>query len=370
MPWWVARLFAVALVLVLCAGIEPALAEKRVALVIGNDAYVTVPGLQKAAYDANAIGDTVAGLGFEVIRATSVSRRDMNYKIQEFASRIEPGDIAMLFYAGHGVEIDGQNYLLPVDVPAAEPGQEEFVKGEAISFDGRLTMLRGRNASLNILILDACRNNPFATRSGRSLGGTRGLARVEAPSGTFVMYSADAGEEALDRLGDNDSNPNSVFTRTLLPLLTRPGLDFVSTAREARREVRQLASTVSHSQTPAYYDSVLGDFYFNKGKADETSKPDQVSPADPVAADYRLAERIGTTEAWDAFLAKHGSTAGNFYVELARTARQKLALNVPVPPKIEPDNTECDGTMLVSTGGGAEKCLKPGDEFADCAGCA
>ena len=105
-----------------------------------------------------AIGDALLDLGFEVIRAPDVSRRGMNLKLQEFGSRIEPGDVALLFYAGHGVEIDGQNFLLPTDIPSAEPGQETFVKGEAIGLNSILAMLNERKARLNIVILDACRS--------------------------------------------------------------------------------------------------------------------------------------------------------------------------------------------------------------------
>lgn len=247
-------------VMVLLA-IAPAQA-RRLALVVGNDAYENITTLKKAANDARGIGKTLTGLGFDVTTATNVSRREMNQTLQNFNNSIRADDIVLFFFAGHGVEIAGENYLLPIDVPDAKGDQLDFIKGETIRLNRVLEDLRARKAKLSLVILDACRNNPFTGSPGRSLGGKKGLARISAPQGTFVMYSADVGEAALDRLGDNDQNPNSVFTRILIPLMKTPGIDLVDTAREARRQVRKLALSVRHSQTPAYYDAVLGDFYF------------------------------------------------------------------------------------------------------------
>lgn len=240
----------------------PAHAQRRLALVIGNDAYENITTLKKAANDARGISDTLTNLGFEVTTATNISRREMNQTLQTFNNSIRADDIVLFFFAGHGVEIAGENYLLPIDVPDAKGDQLDFIKGETIRLNRVLEDLRSRKAKLSLVILDACRNNPFTGSPGRSLGGKKGLARISAPQGTFVMYSADVGEAALDRLGDNDQNPNSIFTRTLIPLMKTPGIDLVDTAREARRQVRKLALSVRHSQTPAYYDAVLGDFYF------------------------------------------------------------------------------------------------------------
>ena len=253
----------------------PALAERRLALVIGNDAYENVVPLRKAVNDAVTIGDTLSELGFEVTVAKNLARREMNKHLQAFHSTVNPGDVALFFYAGHGVEIDGENYLLPTDVPNATNDQLEFIREESIRLNRVLADLKAKKAGLNLVILDACRNNPFSGAAGRSLDGRRGLARISAPQGTFVMYSADVGEAALDRLSDDDANPNSVFTRTLVPLMKKPGLDLVDTARETRRRVRNLALSVSHNQTPAYYDAVLGDFYFTTASL----TPDQANEA-------------------------------------------------------------------------------------------
>lgn len=296
-------------------------AAKRRALVIGNDDYTQVLKLQKAANDAAAMESTLDEIGFKVTTAINVTRRDMNFAIQNFVNEIETGDVAMLFFAGHGVEIDGENFLLPTDIPNAKPGQEGFVKGESISLNNILGRLKAKNARVNIVILDACRNNPFESRAGRSIGASRGLARIASPQGTFVMYSADAGEEALDRLSDSDASPNSVFTRTLIPLLKEPGRDLVSTAREARRQVRKLALTVSHQQTPAYYDAVLGEFYFNGRAPTETA-----SSVPTIETDFNLAQTINTEAAWSIFLQKHRDKTNEFHFQMAIEARRKLQI--------------------------------------------
>ncbi len=237
-------------------------AARRLALVIGNDAYENITTLQKAVNDAEAIGSTLTALGFEVVKATNATRREMNGALSDFTSRIGKGDTVMLFYAGHGVQIEGKNFLLPVDIPDARTGEAGYIEAESLALDDIVARLKAREPQLNLLVIDACRNNPFSNPAARSLGSGRGLGGITAPQGTFVMYSADEGEAALDRLGEDDANPNSVFTRELVPLMGDPELDLVDLAREVRRRVRKAALSVGHSQLPAYYDAVLGDFYF------------------------------------------------------------------------------------------------------------
>jgi len=245
-------------------GLATAAQAKRVALVVGNDKYENVPGLDKAVNDARAIAHTLQELGFEVILAKDVTRRAMNQKVQDLANKIRPGDQTLFFYSGHGVQMGGHNYLLPTDIPLARPGQEEFIRAEAVSVDHVLDTILGRGARVAILILDACRNNPFPKEGERIVGGETGLARMVAPEGAFIVYSAGEGQEALDGLTVGDKDPNSVFTRNLIPLLKVPGLKLNDTAREVRRQVQQIAGTVNHEQRPAYYDGVTDDFYFTR----------------------------------------------------------------------------------------------------------
>ena len=261
----------------LAAGLTEALA-KRVALVIGNDDYEHVADLKKAVNDGRTISELLEKVGYDVVFATNVSRRGFNRNLQKAVSKLEAGDEALFFFAGHGVEIDGRNYLLPTDIPSAQPGQESLVKGEAIAVDDVLEELQGRKPSVSVLILDACRDNPFKAY-GRSVGGTRGFARIAAPSGTFIMYSAGVGQTALDRLSDDDPNPNSVYTRTLVPLLARPGYSLPNIAREVRRQVERLAGTMQHLQRPAYYDELTGDYYLVAPK-EKQDRPSDIKEPD------------------------------------------------------------------------------------------
>ena len=162
---------------------------------------------------------------------------------------------------GHGVELDGANYLVPTDAPKVAPQQQSLLKDESISTDNIIQRLKARGTKSQIVVLDACRENPFRQAGGRSVGGARGLAPTQTPGGVFVIYSAGVGEVALDRLSDNDADPNSVFTRSFLPLLTDPSQSLVAVAKETRLRVKSLASTIGATQSPAYYDEIDGDLF-------------------------------------------------------------------------------------------------------------
>jgi Caspase domain/Domain of unknown function (DUF4189) len=239
---------------------------RRVALVIGNDAYENLDHLQKAVNDARSISAALTQLGFEVVRAENVARRTMNQKIVEFTSKIGRGDTAFFFYSGHGIEIRGVNYLLAVDTPAANDGQEGLITSEGIPADTIIDQLQEHGAKVSLLVLDACRENPFKKPGSRGVGATRGLAQMTTPEGVFVLYSAGVGQTALDRLSDADPNPNSVFTRTFSHVLTTPGMTVQEMAKTTQAEVRKLAATVNHPQMPAYYDQILGQFTFTRAQ--------------------------------------------------------------------------------------------------------
>jgi len=253
------RRLSVALAFLLVAASFEAAEARNLALVVGNDAYANVPALQKAVNDARAIGTALERLGFVVRRVENVDQRAMSRALVAFDADVGPGDRALFFYAGHGFEIGGTNYLLPTDVPAAEANQLDLVRDASFPVDRIIDGIRQRGAGVAVLVLDACRDNPFAGAGTRSLPGTRGLARIDAPEGVFVLMSAGAKQEALDRLSDGDDNPNSVFTRTFLGELLKPGQTLVQIAKRTQVEVKTLAATVGHEQTPAYYDQVIGD---------------------------------------------------------------------------------------------------------------
>lgn len=259
------RIAAIALTIIGTLAASPALAQNRFAFVVGNDSYQNVEPLKKAVNDARAVAATMRKLGFQVTLGENLGRREFNEKFSTFESAIQPGDTAFVFYSGHGVDLLGANYLIPVDAPKVNAQQQSLLKDEAISTDNMIQRLKSRGTRSQIVVLDACRENPFKDSGGRSLGGTRGLGATQAVGGVFIAYSAGVGEVALDRLSDNDTNPNSIFTRSFLPLLEDPSRSLISVVKETRLQVKQLASTVGHSQNPAYYDEIDGDLFIAKG---------------------------------------------------------------------------------------------------------
>jgi hypothetical protein len=155
----------------------PAYAEKRVALVVGNNDYRNVPKLQKAVNDARTMGDTLKQLGFTVMVAENQNRQAFSQTLLAFDRAVEAGDTAFFFYAGHGFEIAGQNFLLPTDVPAATEGQEELVRDASVLADRIIERLQNRKVRTAILVFDACRNNPFERAGTRAVAGGGGLRR-------------------------------------------------------------------------------------------------------------------------------------------------------------------------------------------------
>src|SRR3954464_8814813 len=242
----------------------PAQAAKRVALVIGNNDYRNVPKLQKAVNDARTMGDALRQLGFSVMVAENQTRQAFSQSLLAFDAAIEKGDTAFFFYAGHGFEIAGQNFLLPTDVPAATQGQEELVRDASILADRIVERLQNKGARTAILVFDACRNNPFERSGTRAVAGGGGLAPMtQLPEGVFSIFSAGPRQTALDRLSNDDENPNSVFTRTFAKELTQPGANLVQVAQRTRRSVSELAETVRHKQIPVYFDQMVDDVFLN-----------------------------------------------------------------------------------------------------------
>src|ERR1700751_2574530 len=249
MKSWFSSKFALvcAVAASLLATAVPAHAEKRVALVIGNNDYKNVPKLQKAVNDARTMGDTLKQLGFSVMVAENQTRQAFSQTLLAFDKAVEPGDTAFFFFAGHGFEIAGQNFLLPTDVPAATEGQEELVRDSSILADRIIERLQNKKARTAILVFDACRNNPFERAGTRAVAGGGGLAPMtQLPEGVFSVFSAGPRQTALDRLSNDDNNPNSVFTRIFAKELLQPGENLVQAAQRTRRLVSAMAETVKH----------------------------------------------------------------------------------------------------------------------------
>jgi uncharacterized caspase-like protein len=280
-------------------------AEGRYALVVGINDYANVVPLQKAVNDARAMKDALTTAGFDVQLVEGPDQIGFLEAIAAFTSKVGPGDEAVVYYAGHGVEIDGRNYLLPSDVPAAGAGQEIVLTNRSIAVEDLVDTLQQRGARISLFILDACRDNPFPRSGTRSIGGTRGLAPAPKAEGTFILYSAGEGETALDRLTDGDPNPNSVFTRALVPLIAEPGLPLREVSRRVRSEVRQMAMSVDHAQFPAVYDQLDGDFSFTAASAGVAA-----AVADPCAAaraDWALVAGSDDVKVIEGFLAAYPS---------------------------------------------------------------
>jgi uncharacterized caspase-like protein len=258
----------------------PAHAEKRVALVIGNNDYRNVPKLQKAVNDARTMGETLKQLGFSVMVAENQNRVQFSQSLLAFDNAVGPGDTAFFFYAGHGFEIAGQNYLLPTDVPAATEGQEELVRDASVLADRIVERLQNKKVRTSILVFDACRNNPFERRGTRAVAGGGGLAPMtQLPEGVFSIFSAGYKQTALDRLSNDDNSPNSVFTRTFAKELLLPGENLVEVAQHTRKLVSEMADSIGHRQIPAYTDQMVDNVFLN-GLA--KAQADAVRPAESV----------------------------------------------------------------------------------------
>src|ERR1700688_4481258 len=276
---------ALGFVVSLLALAAPVHAEKRVALVIGNNDYKNVPKLQKAVNDARTMGDTLKQLGFSVMVAENQTRQAFSQTLLAFDKAVEPGDTAFFFYAGHGFEIAGQNFLLPTDVPAAGEGQEELVRDASILADRVIERLQNKKVRTAILVFDACRNNPFERSGTRAVAGGGGLAPMtQLPEGVFSVVSAGPRQTALDRLSNDDVNPNSVFTRTFAKELLQPGENLVQVAQHTRRLVSEMAETVSHKQIPVYFDQMVDDVFLNGVAKAEPAAAKPAEPPQQVAA--------------------------------------------------------------------------------------
>ena len=295
----------------------PAFAEKRVALVLGNSAYQNVAPLTNPVNDSSKIAATLKDAGFDVVD----SRRDMaaaetRRALRDFADRARDADIAVVYYAGHGIEVDGANYLIPVD---ARLERDTDIYDEGLSLDRILIAIEPAR-KLRLVILDACRDNPFSrtmkrTLASRAIG--QGLAKVEPTSpNVLIAYSAKAGSTAAD--GDGKNSP---FTAALSHHLTKPGLD----VRRAFGFVRdEVLKTTGNKQEPFVYGSLGGEDVPLVPAPRPAAAPATPAPSAQAEArrDYELALQIGNKSALNAFL---GQYPDGFYASLAKLQLDKIA---------------------------------------------
>jgi len=266
----------------------PAGEAHRYALVIGNDNYQSVTPLHNARADARAVAAALKGVGFKVTLEQDVTLEKLKSALRTFKSQVSGGDDAVFYFSGHGVQFEGTNYLIPTDLV---PQSQEQVMDDAVPLQRVLDDLHDQKARFALAIVDACRDNPFKT-SGRAIGG-RGLAPVTAATGQMVMYSAGAGQEALDRLGDGDADPNGVFTRVFIKEITKPGVPADQVMKHVKAQVVDLAAGVHHEQVPALYDQSIGEFYF---VPPQQSAATVAAPASPAAAAASDAIHVQTTD--------------------------------------------------------------------------
>lgn len=231
-------------------GLSSASSEKRVALVIGNSRYESAP-LRNPVNDANLVASTLREIGFDVIARTDATLREMQLAIREFSRKIQNGSVGLFYYAGHGMQSAGRNFLIPIGASIEVEGD---VVLEGLDLNSVLEQMGMAQNRLNIVILDACRNNPF-TRSFRS--GSQGLAQVNAPAGTFIAYATAPGQTASDGKGQN-----GLYTQELMANLRSPGLPIEEVFKRVRVQVKQKSNGV---QIPWDASSLEGAFSFVNG---------------------------------------------------------------------------------------------------------
>jgi hypothetical protein len=314
------RLFLSAIVLALAlfgatVWAEPAFAERRVALIIGNSAYQNAPVLPNPSKDAKAIAAMFTKAGYDVVSAQyDLGNLDFKRAIRQFEDAAADADIAVIYYAGHGLEIHGTNYLIPVD---ARLKSDRDADDEAITLD-RLSESIDNAKKLRVIILDACRDNPFGRtmkkeRTAALRGVNPGLGAVEVTgTNTLVAYAARAGLEAED--GDGDHSP---FAQALINNLFVPGLDIRLAFGRVRDEVLK---RTGNQQEPYVYGS-LGAGTVALVPAPAIQAAVSIDDLQGAKNDYGLVEKIGTKGAWEVFLTQHPT---GFYSDLARQQIAKL----------------------------------------------
>ncbi len=233
-------------------------ADRRVAFVVGNGAYKNVAQLPNPPIDAKAMAAVLRNVGFDVVEGTNLTRDTMTEKLLDFGKKAQGADVAVFFYAGHGIAISGTNYLLPVD---ADIKSEMDVKlGAAINIDLTLDQTMS-DAKVKLVFLDACRDNPFAAKiksnsATRSVSVQSGLAEMKSGEGTLIAFATGPGQTALD----GQEGTNSPFTRALIAHITTPGVEIQQAMTEVRAQVNE---ETNKGQLPWGHTNLIGSVYLN-----------------------------------------------------------------------------------------------------------
>lgn len=306
---------------------SPASAQGRVALVVGNSAYEHVTTLRNPRNDAQDLTRSLQALGFEIIGGVDLDRRALVESLIKFGRAAEKAEVALFFYAGHGLQVNGQNYLVPIDAMV----EFEFeVDLSLVSLSGVMQQLE-RGSRTNIVFLDACRNNPFEKQLSRAMGNrsavslSQGLGRIQSGSGTFIAFATQPDAVAAD-----GSGRNSPFTSALLKYIGAPGQSISDVMIEVRNDV--IAST-NGAQIPWDSSSLTGRFSFapEPAKAAEATPTNQAPASALVERDaYDQAVDVGSCGAYEAFIRRYPKS---FYADLAKE-RAVAACAAPSSQKI------------------------------------
>ncbi|WP_456618905.1 MULTISPECIES: caspase family protein [unclassified Bradyrhizobium] len=265
--------------------VSAAKADRRVAFVVGNGTYKNVAQLPNPPIDAKAMASTLRNVGFEVIEGSNLTRDQMTEKLLDFGRKAQGSDIAVFYYAGHGIAVSGSNYLLPVD---ADIKSEMDVKlGAAINIDLTLEQTMG-DAKVKLVFLDACRDNPFAAKiksnsATRSVNVQSGLAEMKSGEGTLIAFATGPGQTALDGQEGN----NSPFTRALIDNITKPGIEIQQAMTSVRAQVNE---ETRKGQLPWGHTNLIGAVYLNQAPTT------QVANAAPTAAGSMPAAAAGSSD--------------------------------------------------------------------------
>src|ERR1700756_4229607 len=253
--------------------ISAAKADRRVAFVVGNGTYKNVAQLPNPPIDARAMASTLRNVGFEVIEGSNLTPDQMTEKLLDFGRKAQGSDVAVFYYAGHGIAVGGTNYLLPVD---ADIKSEMDVKlGAAINIDLTLDQTMG-DAKVKLVFLDACRDNPFAAKikstATRSVSVGQGLAEMKSGEGTLIAFATGPGQTALD----GQEGTNSPFTRALISHITQPGLEIQQAMTEVRAQVNE---ETNKGQLPWGHTNLIGTVYLNPAAAKQANAATAAAPA-------------------------------------------------------------------------------------------
>lgn len=320
-----------------CWGMTVASEQPRSALVIGNAAYRHVPPLVNTLNDAHDIATDLRQAGFQVTEVHDADLATLIDTIDKFVKQLhQAGGVGLLYYSGHGIQVDGRNYLAPIDV---ELKNKSRIKYEAFALDDAIAPMGGRGGgAINLVILDACRDNPFAASRGTS---DRGLARVEAPESTLILYATKPGQTA----DDNPQGRNGLFTKHLRHALQRAGVNVEMAFSEV---VKRVYEESGQKQYPWKEGVLLNEFQFLPGSS--TAMPSEKPSSTDNGAEvefWRTAKESNQIERYQAYLNRYPQ---GIYAEAARLQIRSLTpQSQPTRPQLPPKSAASYSLSLVKS---------------------